>query len=68
MTATPDEPQDADPTQLQEAGKAIDSAKAAAGLVAKDDNIDTGGDLPTTHENVPEAPDDEPDQGSSTPG
>jgi hypothetical protein len=55
MTTVPDEPQDADPTQLEEAGEAIDEAKAAAGRVAKDENIDTGGDLPSEEENFPSA-------------
>ncbi len=57
MTTMPDEPQDADPTQLEQAGEAIGEAKAAAGRVAKDDSIDTA-DLPTTKQNVPAAPPD----------
>jgi hypothetical protein len=56
MTTAAQEPQDADPTQLEDAGAAIDEAKAAAGRVARDDSIDTGGDLPTEDENVPAVP------------
>lgn len=55
MTTRPDEPQDADPTQLEQAADAIDDAKAAASRVAKDGSIDTP-DLPTEGENVPSAP------------
>ncbi len=55
MTTIPDEPQDADPAQLDRANEAIDDAKAAAGRVAKDDTIDTD-DLPSGQENVPAAP------------
>jgi hypothetical protein len=41
---------DADPTKLDEAGAAIDAAKAAAGRVARDETIETEGDLPTADE------------------
>lgn len=71
MTTVPDEPQDADPKQLEEAGEAIDEAKAAAGRVAKDDNIDTGGDLPSEEENFPSAartPDAESDDPEASAG
>ena len=63
MTTVPDEPTDADPAQLEEAGAAIDDAKAAASRVARDETIDTEGDLPSDQENVPAAPptDDQPD-------
>lgn len=61
MTSIPNEPQDADPAKLEEAGAAIDEAKAAAGKLAKDENIDTGGDLPTEDENVPAAPEPQSD-------
>ena len=56
MTTVPDEPTDADPTQLEEAGEAIDDAKAAASRVARDETIDTEGDLPSEQQNVPSAP------------
>ena len=62
MTTAPDEPQDADPTQLEEAGEAIDEAKAAAGRVARDDSIDTGIDLPTGDQYRPSAPEVDADE------
>ena len=62
MTTIPDEPQDADPAQLQQAAEAIDDAKAAAGRVAKDDNINTD-DLPSGRETIPAAP---PTEGAET--
>ena len=62
MTTIPDEPQDADPAQLQQAAEAIDDAKAAAGRVAKDDNINTD-DLPSGRETIPAAPPTDEDEG-----
>jgi hypothetical protein len=62
MATTPDEPQDADPAQLERAAEAIDDAKAAAGRVAKDDNINTE-DLPSGRETIPAAP---PTEGEET--
>ena len=61
---TQPEATDADPTKLEEAGAAIDDAKAAASRVARDETIETEGDLPTADENVPSAPDveDDPDE------
>jgi hypothetical protein len=40
MSTTPDEPQNADPRPLEEAGAAIDEARAAAGQVVRDESIE----------------------------